>query len=87
MGRKYEKHPTHFCKGCHRSFKTKRALKAHNDALHASKSIPEEHRLAAGGNHSDAGRGSDPVRTGDASDRLIIIDESTPFDPKWFDKL
>ncbi len=86
MGRNYEKHPKHFCKGCHKSFRTKRALKAHNDTLHASKSIPEEYRLADSGDLRSTGRGRNSVRDDPAPD-LIIIDESTPFDPKWFDKL
>jgi len=86
MGRQYEKNPKYFCTECHRSFKKQRALDAHNDALHAPEPVPEEHRLVAGRNHSDAGGGSDPVRT-DSPPDLIIVDESTPFDPKWFDKL
>jgi len=86
MGAKYAKNPTHFCRGCHKSFKNKRALKAHNDALHAEKPVPEENRLAVGGDSGDADRRSDSVRDGNAPN-LIIIDESSPIDPKWFDKL
>jgi len=89
MGRQYAKNPKYFCKGCHKSFKTKRALKAHNDALHAAEPV-QEHGLVSGDDNLDAGRRGDPVPDGDAarSQRdLIIIDESSPIDPKWFDKL
>ena len=86
MGRKYEKNPTYFCKGCHKSFKNQRGLDAHNDALHAPKPVPEEHRLADGDNHRRTDRGNDSVPAVGEND-LIIIDESSPFDPKWFDKL
>ena len=30
----YEKRPTHFCEPCHKTFQSKRALKAHIDAKH-----------------------------------------------------
>lgn len=85
MGRKYEKNPKYFCKGCHKSFKTKRALKAHNNTLHAEKPVPEEHRLAAGDNHSGTDRGSDPIRD-DSPPDLIIVDEATPIRRRWFRK-
>lgn len=86
MGRKYEKHPTHFCKPCHKTFKSKRALKAHNNALHAPKPVPEEHGLADGGDLPVTDRRCNPVRDGTASD-LIIIDEAAEIDPDWFEKL
>ena len=66
----YEKHPTHACKECHKSFKNKRALRMHVKDVHAEKPVQEDADRLVSGRHTDYSFDrSVPLCTVDADDR------------------
>lgn len=62
----YEKHPTFACGDCHKTFKNERALRTHNDAVHAEKPVQEaQDGLATGMDSNHAGWWRDIIPDGD----------------------